>query len=79
MRDNAFSASLPQNGSQEAERHSVAGKGAEMAELLPQNEAQGSESHSVAMLGVAPAILARNLASTGAAPGTVTFHPGPVP
>ena len=70
---------LPQNGSQTPEIHSVAGKEAEMTELLPQNRAQGSESHSVAMLAVPPATLARNLASTGAAPGTVTFHPGPVP
>ena len=52
VRDNAFSASLPQNGSEEAERHSVAGKEAERAEIVPQNEAQGVESHSVAMLAV---------------------------
>ena len=57
-----YFASLPQNDSEEAERHSVAGKGAEMAESMPQNEAQGIESHSVAMLAVAPATLARNLA-----------------
>ena len=57
-----FAASLPQNGTEEAERHSVAGKEAEKAESMPQNEAQGFESHSVAMLAVAPATLARNLA-----------------
>ena len=57
-----YFASLPQNGSEEAERHSVAGKEAGKAESMPQNEAQGIESHSVAMLGVVPATLARNLA-----------------
>ena len=57
-----YFASLPQNGSEETERHSVAGKEAEKAESMPQNGSRGSESHSVAMLAVAPATLARNLA-----------------
>lgn len=39
-----------QNGSEEAERHSVAGKEAERAELVPQNGSLGSESHSVAIV-----------------------------
>ena len=66
MRDNAFSASLPQNGSEEAERHSVAGKEAEKAESMPQNEAQGSESHSVAMLAVAAATIGKEPGGRGA-------------